>query len=479
MPALWTSDALAQAVGGDCSGPFSVDGISIDSRRIKKGDLFIALQGDHRDGHMFIERAAEAGAAAALVATSWPGAAQCPIPIVAVEDTFQALWDLARAARQRSRGKIAAITGSVGKTGAKEGVALALSRFGRVHKSEGNLNNQFGAPLSLARMPAEADFGVFELGMDHAGEIEPMSRLVEPDVVLITTISPVHIEFFDSILGIADAKSEIFQGLKLGGVAVLPRDNPLYHHLSARAEEAGVGHISSFGAHPEADFRLHCATPAAHGQHVRLVHDAKILAYRLSAIGEHRAMNSAAVLAVVGALGLDIEKAAQGLIALTPGEGRGAVCVGRLPKTALSDQGGPITVIDESYNASPVAVKAAIKVLAAMPLEPPGRRILVLGDMLELGDFARTAHAGLAQDVKDAKIDLVFTCGPLSAALHNRLPEERRGAHARDSAELAPLVLKALRPNDVITVKGSLGSRMKPIVELLTANAAEPVPEGA
>lgn len=460
MTTLWTDEDAGGAVSGQVTGPFAATGVSIDTRSLQKGDLFIALRGENRDGHTFVEAAAEAGAAAAIVESTWPGVAQSSIPLIVVEDAYNALFALAVAARARSSAKIAAVTGSVGKTGAKEGLALALSAFGSVHRSEGNFNNHYGAPLSLARLPKEADFAVFELGMDHAGEIEPLSQLIRPHVALITTVSAVHIEFFESTLGIADAKAEIFAGLEPGGTAVLPRDNALYHHLRLRADEAKVPSQITFGRHADANFQVRSTTASETGQHVRVLHGSELYAYRLSAIGEHRATASAAVLACVSALGQNVTEAALKLIELMPGRGRGAILSGH-------SENGPVTVIDESYNASPIAVKAAILVLSEMKTQGEGRRILVLGDMLELGDHAREAHASLATDVKNSTIDLVYTCGPLSAGLHTHLPEAKRGAHARDSKELSPIVARELRQGDVVTVKGSLGSNMKPVVDML------------
>lgn len=460
MTVLWTHEDASGAVEGNVTGPFAATGVSIDSRSLEKGDLFIALRGENRDGHMYVEAAAAAGAAAALVESTWPGIAQSPIPLIIVDDAYKALYALAAAARARTKAKIAAVTGSVGKTGAKEGLALALSAFGTVHRSEGNFNNHYGAPLSLARLPEESDFAVFELGMDHAGEIEPLSRLMRPHIALITTVSAVHIEYFESTLGIADAKAEIFAGLVPDGVAILPRDNALYHHLRLRADEAGVSSQLTFGQHSESDFRVRSTTASESGQHVRVLNGTDLHAYRLSAIGIHRATASAAVLACVHALGQNVIEAAQKLVDLKPGRGRGAILSGH-------SKNGPITIIDESYNASPIAVKAAISVLSEFETEGEGRKIFVLGDMLELGDYAREAHAALSNDVRNSAIDLVYTCGPLSAGLHTHLPEEKRGAHARDSKELGPIIARELRRGDVVTIKGSLGSKMKPIVDML------------
>jgi len=369
-------------------------------------------------------------------------------------------------ARLRGRTRIVAVTGSAGKTGTKEALALALGAQGRTHATAGNLNNHWGVPLSLARMPADAAFGVFELGMNHAGEIAPLSRQVKPDVAIITTVQAAHLENFPSVAAIADAKAEIFAGMSSDGVAVLNRDNPHYASLVAHARTQGIGRIWSFGEHERADARLLDQRIEAGATVVEArLHGAPIR-FSLPVPGRHVVMNCLAVLLAVGALGADPVAAAAALARLAPLKGRGVVHRIRI---ARGGRRGALTVIDESYNANPASVEAAIDVLARAQRAPRGRRIAVLGDMLELGPTAPALHAGLAGPLAAAGIERVFTCGKLMTALERALPPAMRGGHAADSAALLPMVLAAVRPGDVVMVKGSLGSRMAPVVEALLA----------
>jgi len=459
--ALWNSAEIAAATNGRAGRRFVADGVSIDSRKVATGDLFVALHGPNFDGHAFVAAALTGGAAGALV-DRLPAGIAADMPVVVVEDTLQGLQDLGGAARARSAAKIAAVTGSVGKTSTKEALNAALAPFGRTFASTGNLNNHWGAPLSLARMPRDAEFGVFELGMNHAGEITPLSKLVRPQVSIITNVEAVHIEFFKSVAEIADAKAEIMDGMEPGGTVVLPRDNPHFDRLVDHATRRGISRVLSFGGDPAADARLIDCRVSATGSRVTAEVMGQRLSYALGLPGLHQAKNSLAVLAAVAAFGFDLTAAAAALGGLTALKGRGA-------REQLMLASGPITLLDESYNASPAAVRAALSLLAASEPEGQGRRIAVLGDMRELGEAGPALHRELAPDVVGAGVDQVFLVGPVMRELHAALPERLRAGHWGESVAVVQPLLGALRAGDVVLVKGSLGTRMAPIVEALRA----------
>jgi len=458
---LWSSAEAAAATGAIPSGAaWTASGVSIDSRTVQPGDLFIALEGSHHDGHDHVAQALAAGAAGALVHRLPEGLAP-DAPLLQVTDTMAALQDLGVASRARSDARIVAITGSVGKTGTKEMLRLVLSRQGETHASAGNFNNHWGVPLSLARLPREARFAVFELGMNHAGELTPLTRMVRPHVAAITTVEAVHMEFFASTEAIADAKAEIFAGLEAGGTAILPRDNRHYPRL---AEAAKAALVWSFGSHIDATARLlDCGVDPSSTAVFALLGDHAV-SYRIGVSGLHWAMNSLAVLLIVKALGGDCAAAAQALAGMAAPKGRGE-------RRGFAVAGGSAELIDESYNASPVSMRAAIATLASAEPAKGARRIAVLGDMLELGEGAAALHRGLAETLENWGIDLVFTAGPLMAHLHGVLPPSRRGGHAETSEALAPLVAQAVRPGDVVMVKGSAGSRMGRVVQTLAGGA--------
>lgn len=461
-PALWPAAEAAAATNGMQVGEWAATGISIDSRTVADGDLFVALRGPNFDGHDYVQDALTRGAAAVMV-DRVPQGVPHDAPLLVVEDTMEGLTDLARFARMRSEARVAAVTGSVGKTSTKEALKLALSATAPAYASQGNLNNQWGAPLSLSRMPEQVAYGVFELGMNHAGEIAPLSRLVEPDVAIITNVEAVHAAHFHSVEGIADAKAEIFRGMGPESTAILNRDNPHFPRLVAHARTQGVGRIWSFGEHPEADARLVDCSLHTAASAVNAIILGEPVQYTLSAPGRHWVLNSLSVLLAAKGLGANIAGAARAMGRITPLRGRGA----RIRIEV--EQGGAILLIDESYNASPVSVAASLEVLGGVDSGPDGRRIAVLGDMLELGPDAPALHAGLKEPVLANDIDLVFTCGPDMKHLHDALPEGRRGAHAADSRALAAVLADAVRPGDCIMVKGSLGSRMAVVVEALEA----------
>jgi UDP-N-acetylmuramoyl-tripeptide--D-alanyl-D-alanine ligase len=352
------------------------------------------------------------------------------------------------------------VTGSVGKTGTKEALRLALSKDGEAHASVASYNNHWGVPLSLARCPSSARYAIFEMGMNHQGEIAPLSRLVRPQIAIITTIAPVHLEFLGSLANIADAKAEIFVGVPADGAAVINRDIGQFAQLKARAEQAGITRVISFGEHAEADARLIKCALHARCSTVEAEIFGTQFSYKIGAPGRHLVINSLAVLAAAELVGADLALAALALTELRAASGRGAPIEIELP-------GGPALILDESYNANPASVEAALAVLGRSPVGPRGRRIAVLGDMLELGPNGPDLHRGLADAVIANGVDLVFCCGPLMEALWQALPASRRGGYAENAAALEAEVLPAVHAGDVVMVKGSLGSRMAPIVKAL------------
>lgn len=456
---LWTAAEAAEATGGRVTGPWSASGVAIDSRTIEPGDLFIAIEGPNFDGHDFVGKALEAGAAAALVHRR---SADVPrnAPLLEVEDTLKALAALGEAARKRTQARCLGITGSVGKTSSKEMLRAALATAGKTYASVASFNNHWGVPLSLARMPLDAQFGVFEIGMNHAGEIRELVAIVRPEVALITQIAPAHIAFFpDGLDGIAAAKAEIFEGLQAGGTAVINADAPRAAILLEKAKQQGA-RIVTFGAAEEADYRLLKHEDGATSR-VEAALPNGPLAFSLGLPGRHMALNALGVIATAAAVGVDPATAASGLEGLRPLRGRGARQTIDLPN------GGSITLIDEGYNANPISVAAALGLLEACKPSGSGRRLAVLGAMLELGESARAMHASLSEPLLAAGTDLLFTCGTEMTALQEALPTKRRAAHRATSAELAPVLLAALQPGDVVLVKGSLGSKMANIIAAL------------
>jgi UDP-N-acetylmuramoyl-tripeptide--D-alanyl-D-alanine ligase len=460
-----SNDAVAATKGRSTTG-WDAYGVSIDSRSVKPRDLFVAIKGPNFDGHAFVADALANGAAAAVVSHR-PEGALPTAPLLVVKDPLEALGDLAKAARARANARIAAVTGSVGKTSTKEALKLVLSAQGPTHASEGSLNNHWGVPLSLARLPQDAAYGVFELGMNHAGELTPLSQLVRPHVAIITTIEAVHLEFFDSLHEIATAKAEVFAGLEPGGVAVLNHDNDYFGYLTRQALAQGA-QVVGFGTAKGAWAKLRAYEPTEEGARIEAEIGGRIVRYSLAAPGRHWALNSLSVLAAAVHLGADLDASAAALANMTAPKGRGA-----RHRVALQD--GAFTLIDESYNASPAAMRAAFAVLAGLQPEPNaqggGRRIAVLGDMLELGADADAIHASLAPDLIASGAALVCTAGRHMGALYESLPREMRAGHAAKADELLPLVRQIVRPGDVVMIKGSHGSRMGLIVDALLSSA--------
>jgi UDP-N-acetylmuramoyl-tripeptide--D-alanyl-D-alanine ligase len=461
MMALWPQAELIAALGAAPSSPLNtaVNGVSIDSRTLEAGDLFFAIKGDAHDGHDHVARAFEAGAAAAVVAREGARELAALGPVFAVDDTLKAMVRLGVAARARSKAKIVAVTGSVGKTTAKEMLRTMLSACGATHASAASYNNHWGVPLTLARMPAEARFGVFEMGMNHAGEITPLTRMARPHVVLVTTIAPVHIEHLGSIEAIADAKAEIVLGLEPHGTAVLNRDAPQFERLKTAAAARGA-RVRSFGGGADCDAQLLEVEATDGGSRVRARVLAHELAFELGAPGVHMAQDALGALLAAEALGADLKACAAALRRFSPQKGRGE-------RFLLPTADGPATIIDESYNANPASMRAALALLAAAKPGPKGRRIAVIGDMLELGPKAAAMHAELAADLSANKVDLLFGAGPLTRALYEAAPASMRAAWTERSSELTDEVARTLRGGDIAMVKGSNGSRMGPLVAAL------------
>jgi UDP-N-acetylmuramoyl-tripeptide--D-alanyl-D-alanine ligase len=464
MSALWTAQDAALATGAAPvpGAAWVAGGVSIDTRAVAPSDLFVALKGPRFDGHDFVGAALANGAAAAMVDRPMPGAD--PTRLLAVPDTQAGLEALAVAARARTAARIVAITGSVGKTGTKEALAALLGAQGLTHASSGNLNNQIGMPLSLARMPAISQFGVFEIGMNHAGEITPLSAMLRPHVVIITNVEAVHLEYFADVEAIADAKAEIFTGLDADGVAILNHDNPHFARLTARAKEHGIRRIWGFGEAAGADARLVSVALDPAGSTVEATILGRAVRFRLPLPGRHQVQNALAVLLAVAAVGGNVEAAAEALEGLAPVKGRGVT-------SEIQIVGGSFKIIDETYNASPAAVRAAVAVLGMIQPQAGGRRIVALGDMLELGEGSPAAHAGLAESLIAAGIDRVFTAGPLMRHLQDALPVRMKGGHTDNSTSLSSLVADSAGPGDIVLVKGSAGSQMSAVVAALRGRA--------
>ena len=464
MLPLWTAEDAAAATGGSSIGSWAATGVSIDSRTLAPGDLFIALRGPNHDGHDFVGAAFERGAAAAIVDREIPYLTTPPL--LQVADTLAGLASFGAAGRNRSGARILAITGSVGKTSTKEALRLGLAACNPTFASAGGLNNHWGAPLSLARMPPDAAYGIFELGMNHAGEIAALTRLVRPHIAVITTIEPAHLGFFPSVEAIADAKAEIYGGLEPGGVAVLNRDNPHFARLAA-AGRAAAAEVVSFGTHPEATVRLLDCILEARGSIFDVALPDLTLRCHLPAPGRHWVMNAVAVLAAVIAAGADPRRAAEALAGLEELPGRGR-------RYELSWQGGTLTLIDESYNANPAAMRAALAVFGAMSPAVGARRVAVLGDMLELGEATERLHRELAEPLASANVDRVFLVGRAVAALYDVLPDPSRGGLWPTTDEAIPELLRFLRAGDVVMIKGSRGIGLDLIVERLRAESVPP-----
>mgnify|MGYP001793099977 CR=1 FL=1 len=466
MSVLWTGAEAAQATGGRLHGNWSVTGVSIDTRTLEPGDLFVALK-DVRDGHDFVAQALESGAGAALVSRI-PDGVPGDAPLLIVDDVLNGLEALGRAARARTQARVVGVTGSVGKTSTKEMLRDVLACQGRTHASVASYNNHWGVPLTLARMPADTEYAVIEMGMNHPGEIAPLSRMARPHVALVTTVAAAHLEAFEDIDGIAVEKASIMAGLPQDGVVVLNADVPTRPTLEREAAQFGFDPVW-FGTASE-QFTLNDVNLTGHRTIVQATcHDAPVI-FKLSTAGRHFAMNGLGVLAVVDALGADLAVAAMDLALWVPPAGRGArmhLALDTVEETAT------IELIDDAYNANPTSMSAALEVLAAADVVDnigrvsKGRRIAVLGDMLELGADEARMHAAIAQDASVEAITLIHCVGPRMRGLYDALPDFKRGRWVETADELATDAHRLVDPGDVILVKGSLGSRVGRIVDAL------------
>lgn len=458
---LWNNRSAADATGAaQQGGAWQAARVIIDSRTARPGDLFVAIKGENFDGHQFVAQALAAGAVAAIVSRV-PDDVPANANLIVVEDPFAALENLARAARARSRARIVGVTGSVGKTSTKEMLRLGLAAHGATYATLGNLNNHIGTPLNLANLPEDAQFAVFEMGMNHSGEIESLTKLVRPHVAVISNVEAVHLEFFESEAGIASAKAEIFLGMEKGSTAVLNADNRHFAQLAKAAEARGLQVVACGSADGNPCQLLDYKTTRS-GCTISASIFGKPSYYTLAAVGRHWAMTSLMTLAVAHALSLNVNATAHALENFQEPQGRG-----RLMRLPLAE--GECTLIDDSYNASPAAMRAAFAKTAEVweAGGKKGRKVAALGNMLELGDTAAQMHAALAGDLEAHGFDAVFTAGELMAHLHNALPAHLRAGHVAQSAELAPLLANYLRAGDCLLVKGSHGSKIYLLAESL------------
>lgn len=452
---LWTAQDIIKAANtGPSWASRQITGLSMDSREVSAGDLFIALKGAQCDGHQFINEAFAQGAVAALV-DHIPSSMTKDDRFFIVKDTYKALLNMAKFARLRTQARIGAVTGSVGKTSVKEMLALVLNGQAKTYATPKSFNNETGIPFSLAQLPEDAVYGIFEIGMNHPGEIEPLTKLVRPDVALITNVGPVHVGNFSSVEEIAFAKAEIFSGLSPEGIVVLNRDNAFYGALKDRALKAGLKNSLSFGTAEGCDFQLKAYEPLKNGTRVKASFQGQSLDYVMPVFGRHWALNSLGALATAAALGADVQAAAAKLTEVEIVNGRGR-------HHNVDYKNGQILVIDDSYNANPISVRAALEALSGLTLNGECRRIAVLGDMYELGSQEHTYHSKLADDIERLDIDLVYTCGPRMKSLFNALPAVKRGGHAEGPAEISSRVCEDVKPGDIITIKGSKGGGFHP-----------------
>ncbi len=443
---LWTRDEAVAATGGTCAVGWQANGVSIDTRTLEKGDIFVALSAS-RDGHDFVAQALEKGAAAALVSRIPEGLEAAPLLLV--PDVLKGLEALGIAARARSKARVIAITGSVGKTGSKEMLRVALEGQGHIHVAEKSYNNHEGVPLTLARMPRDTDIAVIEIGMNHPGEIAPLAKMARPHVALITTVAPVHLAAFKDVAEIATEKAEIFKGLEPDGIAVLNADIDTYAILAQAAPDKTL----RFGRREGCDFRLLSCEVGRGATVVRADSPMGEIMFKLGGEGVHLAQNAVGVLAGLHALRADLGRATLALAQWHPPEGRGA-----RQSIPLGPEGldGAFTLINESYNANPASTRAALETLA----QQAGRKVAILGDMLELGDTAPMLHKALAE-IEGA--DITHTVGPLMADV----PFDTRGLTTSTSAALARQIGRHIRAGDVVMVKGSLGMDMAKIIDAL------------
>jgi len=460
---LWTAADIFQIVRGESEGSWQADGVSIDTRTLNPGDVFVAIGGEKFDGHDYVAQALEKGAVAAIV-SHIPDGMDMNSSLVLVPDVMKVLEAMARYRRERIRSGIIGVTGSVGKTTVKEMLRFVLSDQDKTSATEGNLNNHIGLPLSLVRMEEDCRYGVFEMGMNHAGEIKDLTGLVRPDVAIITAIEAVHLEFFANESEIAAAKSEIFLSMDARGVAVIPGDSPYYSLLMQEAQRQGVGRIVRFGLRDEYEAQLISVQPYAGGQKIRAKIAGLELQYVLPVLGEHHALNSVIALAAVEAIGADVEKASKIMEQWCPPSGRGESSV--LPIPFSGQKSGSYTLIDDAYNASPASMRAALEVLAIRKeLGKGARSIAVLGDMLELGEKSSFLHANLSEYIMRQKIDRVYCAGNLMKHLAHQLPPSVLAEYVGEAEDLLPLLQADIQVGDYVLIKGSHGSNMWKLVK--------------
>jgi len=454
---LWTAEAIASAVGGKLEGSDAdVGGLTYNSREIQAGDLFLALKGE-RDGHEFASNAFAAGAAVALVERPVEGGAYVVVP-----DTLKGLEALGAASRDRSNAKRGAVTGSVGKTSVTQAIKAGLDLAGKSHASIKSYNNHIGVPLTLSRMPADTERAVFEIGMNHPGEIGPLSQQVRPHAACVTTVGPVHIEAFaDGEAGVAREKGAIFEGLFEGGVAVINGDNAYAEIVKQAARDAGAT-LKVFGTGEDADARLLSFDADPEGATVVAEIEGERHAFRLAQSGVHWGLNSLCVILMLRALDVSLDIAFEALANFAPLAGRGE-------QTVVAHKGGHFTLIDESYNANPLSMKAGFTSLGQHPVDGKGRRVVVLSDMLELGEHSRALHEGLAEPLVLNKIDVVHLAGPQMRLLYDVLPPSLRGEWRETAAELAAIAGELVAPDDIVMVKGSNGSKAALVAKALAA----------
>ncbi|PSJ63671.1 UDP-N-acetylmuramoylalanyl-D-glutamyl-2,6-diaminopimelate--D-alanyl-D-alanine ligase [Pseudaminobacter soli (ex Li et al. 2025)] len=463
MSLLWTSEALVDPMGGRPLGqlPAGITGISIDSRTLKPGEAFFAIKGEAMDGHDFATAAVKAGAGVLVVAEGkLPALGRLTAPMIVVPDVLAALEKLGIAARTRSDARIIAVTGSVGKTSTKEALRHGLSAVGKVHASAMSFNNHWGVPLTLARMPADCDYAVFEIGMNHENEIRPLVKMVRPHVAIVTSIAPAHLGHFSSMDDIARAKAEIFEGVEPGGTALLNRDDARFELLAKLARDVGVEHIVGYGEDAGADVRL--TNFVLHADHSIMTANVagEEVAAEIGAPGRHIVQNVLAVLGAAKLVGADLAEVALAMTSLIPERGRGR-------RHTLRHPNGIFTLIDESYNANPASMRAAMALLESTPVKSGARRIAVLGDMLELGEHSERLHKDLAGLFSGASADLVFLAGAEMRALAEILPDDFHTEHRANGDELKLVLMHAIRPGDVVMVKSSKSIGFAKLVDAL------------
>ena len=462
-PVLWRSNEVAEILDGQSPFDWTATGVSIDSRTVCSGDLFIPLKGDNFDGQDFILDAFNKGAVAAV--SEDKGKNLEGLPVLAVNDAYEALNKLALAARKRCHAKIIGVTGSVGKTSIKDAIGKLLTAQGRTFYSPNSYNNHIGVPLSLAQIPIETEFAILELGMNHAGEIKLLSEMVKPDIAIISNIEPVHIEFFSSLEAIAMAKAEIFQGLKSDGVAILNRDNKYFDLLAELAFKSGASKVVGFGIHEDADLRLIEIKTSPTNSIITASINNKKFDYEVAIPGEHWAFNSLVILAAINYAGASLELAASSFSQIKPLKGRGEMHI-------LSSNKGNIKLIDDSYNASPASVSAAISLIKKAVVKESGRRIMVLGDMMELGKNTKKYHLELAPKIVEAKIDLVYVTGKNMEMMSEILPDAVSVFVGKTSLELIDPLLNTLHGNDLVLIKGSAATSMSKVVNAIKDHLA-------